>query len=288
MIVDEAARCTSGELAVPLQMGSRVVLVGDQLQLRPMVDREVQIALREEMRGIPRHELERSDFERAFASPYGRRNSMVLDEQYRMAPAISDTVSEIFYRPHDVELKPSEDREPDGAFADLPADLAPQMAWFDTAGMPGSVESERNDGRDVWNEAEIEGVLAILTRIAGEAALADELSRRAEPAIGVICMYSEQKRRLEREWSQRPFPEAFRRAVTIDTVDAYQGKENAIVIVSLVRSNKQRKPFHVGSANRCNVALSRARERLYVVGDSDMWGGCEEPVADAAGAEAHA
>ena len=272
VIIDEAARCTSGELAVPLQMGSRIVLVGDQLQLRPMVDREVQIALREEMRGIPRHELERSDFERAFASPYGRRNSTVLDEQYRMAPAISDTVSEIFYRPHDVELKPSEDREPDGAFADLPADLAPQMAWFDTAGMPGSVESERNDGRDVWNEAEIEGVLAILTRIAGEAALADELSRRAEPAIGVICMYSEQKRRLEREWSQRPFPEAFRRAVTIDTVDAYQGKENAIVIVSLVRSNKRRKPFHVGSANRCNVALSRARERLYVVGDSGMWG----------------
>lgn len=60
--------------------------------------------------------------------------------------------------------------------------------------------------------------------------------------------------------------------MTIDTVDAYQGKENAIVIVSLVRSNKQRKPFHVGSANRCNVALSRARERLYVVGDSGMWG----------------
>lgn len=272
VIVDEAARCTSGELAVPLQMGSRVVLVGDQRQLRPMVDREVQLALRDEMRGVPRQELEQSDFERAFASEFGQRNSTVLNEQYRMAPAISDLVSEVFYRPHGVKLRPSDEREPDTAFADLKGDLAPTMAWFDTAGMPGAGESERNFGRDVWNDAEIEGVLAILSMIAANTTLAEELGQRSEPAVGVICMYSEQKRRLEREWSQRPFPETFRRTVTIDTVDAYQGKENAIVIVSLVRSNAERRPFHVGRENRCNVALSRAKERLYVVGDTGMWG----------------
>ena len=93
-------------------------------------------------------------------------------------------------------------------------------------------------------------------------------------------MYSEQKRRIEREWSQQPFTEAFRRVVVIDTVDAYQGKENEIVIVTLVRSNSLKAPGHVGRPNRCNVALSRAKERLYIVGDTRMWSNpkCDSPM----------
>src|SRR5208283_1259405 len=74
VIVDEAARCTHGELAVPLQVGSRVVLVGDQRQLRPMVDREVVSGLREELPGVRLSEIRRSDFERSFLSSYGRSN----------------------------------------------------------------------------------------------------------------------------------------------------------------------------------------------------------------------
>lgn len=220
VIVDEAARCTSGELAVPLQLGSRVVLVGDQRQLRPMVDRAVQVGLREEFRGIAKEELERSDFERAFASPYGKRNARVLDEQYRMAPAISDMVSTIFYAPHGVKLKPSDAREPDGSFKSLPSDLATPVVWYDTAKRPNSEENERGR-RDFWNEAEIEATLGLLRRLSRETDLVEELAKRNDPPIGVICMYSEQKRRIEREWSHQPFPEAFRRLVTIDTVDAY-------------------------------------------------------------------
>lgn len=272
VIVDEAARCTSGELAVPLQMGSRVVLVGDQRQLRPMVERAVQSGLREEFDRVPRADLERSDFERAFASSYGQRNAMVLDEQYRMTPVISDMVSSIFYAPHGVTLRPSKDRKPDLAFAKLPADIAEPVVWYDTTQSDAAGERQRNGGRDIWNDAEIEAVLAILQRYAREPELVEELSRRPDPAIGVICMYSEQKRRIEREWSQRPFPEAFRRLVTIDTVDAYQGKENAVVILSLVRANQEFVSGHVGRENRCNVAISRAKERLYIVGSTRMWG----------------
>lgn len=280
VIVDEAARCTSGELAVPLQLGSRVVLVGDQRQLRPMIDREVLSGLREEFRGIPRSEIEQTDFERAFASSYGSLNAKVLDEQYRMAPAISDLVSEIFYAPHGVRLKPSDERVPDEAFAILTGSLATPIVWYDTKGLNGSAESDRNDGRDIWNDAEIEAVLTLLLRLSRERALVDELASRNDQAIGVICMYSEQKRRIEREWSQRPFPESFRRLVTIDTVDAYQGKENAIVILSLVRANTAYQPGHVGRENRCNVAVSRAKERLYVIGNSAMWSSpkCSSPM----------
>lgn len=68
----------------------------------------------------------------------------------------------------------------------------------------------------------------------------------------------------------------------IDTVDAYQGKENSIVVVTLVRANDQRKPGHVGRENRCNVAMSRAKERLYIVGNPEMWSSarCKSPMGD--------
>jgi len=279
VIVDEAARCTSGELAVPLQLGSRVVLVGDQRQLRPMVERAVQKALQDEFSGAGKA-LAQSDFERAFESTYGCRNAQVLDEQYRMVPVISDLVSETFYAPHGVKLKPSPDREADPAFADLKDDLATPVVWFDTSEMSAAKERDRNDGRDIWNEAEIATVISILHRLSREEPLTDALAKRSEPAIGVICMYSEQKRRLEREWSQQPFAEGFRRSVVIDTVDAYQGKENEIVIVTLVRSNDLKVPGHVGRENRCNVAMSRAKERLYIVGDTTMWSSpkCHSPM----------
>ncbi|MBY3201771.1 AAA domain-containing protein [Rhizobium laguerreae] len=279
VIVDEAARCTSGELAVPLQLGSRVVLVGDQRQLRPMVERAVQKALQDEFSGAGKA-LAQSDFERAFESSYGRRNAQVLDEQYRMVPVISDLVSDTFYAPHGVKLKPSPDREADPAFAGLKGDLAAPVVWFDTSQMLAAQERDRNDGRDIWNDAEIATVISILHRLSREEPLTDALAKRSEPAIGVICMYSEQKRRLQREWSQQPFAEGFRRSVVIDTVDAYQGKENEIVIVTLVRSNDLKAPGHVGRENRCNVAMSRAKERLYIVGDTTMWSSpkCHSPM----------
>lgn len=270
VIVDEAARCTSGELAVPLQLGSRVILVGDQRQLRPMIEHAVKQGLRKEFRGLGEI-LAKSDFERAFESPYGRRNALILDEQYRMTPVISDLVSKIFYAPYDVKLRPSNAREPDEAFSGLPGDLSLSVIWFDTSKMPKAGEQDRNMHRDIWNDAEIATVLLLLQRLAREEKLIEKLSERSDPAIGIICMYSEQKRRIEREWSQQHFSEAFRRIVTIDTVDAYQGKENSIVIVTLVRANDARLPGHVGRETRCNVAMSRAKERLYLVGNVDMW-----------------
>ncbi len=271
VIVDEAARCTHGELAVPIQLGNRVVLVGDQRQLKPMVNREVEDGLVDELAGIPRDEIMRSDFERAFESRYGLRNAVVLDEQYRMDPEICGIVSRVFYAPHGVVLTPSEDRIPDAAFADLPADLSVPIVWYDTAAAPGAEEYSKNNRRDFWNEAEIEGVMALLERIARETGLESDLTKRAEPSIGIICMYGEQKRQIEKAWSQRHFSDAFRRAVTIDTVDAYQGKENAIVILTLVRANDGHGAGHVRSPNRCNVAISRAKERLYIFGNSRMW-----------------
>src|SRR3546814_16237603 len=89
-------------------------------------------------------------------------------------------------------------------------------------------------------------------------------------------MYKKQKQEIERRFAQQPFDAPFRRTVKIDTVDSYKGKENAIVILSLVRANDQYDDGHVRSSNRCNVAMSRAREPLFTLGNPErtsvVWG----------------
>lgn len=57
----------------------------------------------------------------------------------------------------------------------------------------------------------------------------------------------------------------------IDVVDAYQGKERTIVFLSLVRNNPERKQGFLVDASRINVSLSRAQERLVVIGSKNMW-----------------
>lgn len=229
-------------------------------------------AVADERPNIPRREITRSDFERAFTSSYGKAAGRVLDEQYRMVKPISDLVSKTFYAPHGVKLVASADREADSRFAlPLPELLRRPISWIDTRGARGSIEHRRKGEHSSWNEAEVEATLRLLALIASQQAFAAALAADEEQAIGVICMYKKQKQEIERRFAQQPFDAAFRRTVKIDTVDSYQGKENAIVILSLVRANGGLDVGHVGSPNRCNVALSRARERLFILGNSVMW-----------------
>lgn len=280
VIVDEAARCTAGELAVPLQLGRRVLLVGDHLQLPPMIEKPMVKAAEEALPRVPQREIIRSDFERAFTSSYGKASGQVLSEQYRMVEPICELVSGTFYAPHGISLTTSRKRARDLRFDHpLPEILARPITWIDTRRSRHSAESGRSQ-KWKWNEAEAEATLRLLTLIAAQQAFAADLARDEEQTIGIICMYKKQKQEIERRFAQSPFDAAFRRTVKIDTVDSYQGKENAIVIVSLVRANDGFDAGHVRSPNRCNVALSRARERLYILGHGAMWSDrrCRSPM----------
>ncbi|WP_119273127.1 AAA domain-containing protein [Taklimakanibacter deserti] len=283
VIVDEAARCTPSELAVPIQLGRRILLVGDHRQLLPMMDRGVLKGLQEEMPDIPLAELIRSDFERAYLSSYGRDNGKTLTEQYRMSPQICNLVSRIFYEPDKVQLITSNDREADPLFAvDRPKLFARRIVWVDTSAERSHLErSAEWDDTTFWNPAEVEAVLRLLERISEDQDLVAGLAAGKEEApIGVICMYSAQKVKIEQAFSSRPWEARFRRMVRIETVDSYQGKENTIVILTLVRCSAHREQGHVRNANRCNVAMSRAKEKLFIVGARSMWSkvGGESPM----------
>lgn len=274
VIVDEAARCTPGELAVPIQLGRRVLLVGDHRQLLPMTERAVLEGLRAEMPDTPRSEFERSDFERAYLSSYGVANGRTLTEQYRMTPPICDLISRIFYEPYGTRLVTSPQREADPAFTcPLPAPLSAAITWIDTSDERWCGEAPAPWDRTTFsNRAESEAIMRLLERISEERVLVRALAAGdSETPIGIICMYSAQKVQIEEAFSRRPWDSKFRSLVRIDTVDSYQGKENTIVIVSLVRCNDGRDQGHVRIPNRCNVALSRAKERLFIVGARKMW-----------------
>jgi tRNA A-37 threonylcarbamoyl transferase component Bud32 len=273
VIVDEAARCTPGELAVPIQMAKRVLLVGDHLQLLPMLSEQMLKDLAEVEPDVESKELVRSDFERAFTSRYGQAVGVQLTEQYRMDAAICELVSHCFYEPHGIRLTTSPARCPALSPADIEVPwLNKPLAWVDVTNESKHAETKLDDETTRFNVPEVDAVMAILERLALDKKLVDALGRLDdETPIGVICMYAGQKRQIELAWSRRPFDVKFKRLVRVDTVDSYQGKENEIVILSLVRSNPWGSSGHAGSPNRCNVAVSRAKERLIVVGDAEMW-----------------
>ena len=270
VIIDEAARCTPGELAVGMQSGRRVLLVGDHMQLPPLYGHELIGAIGERL-GIPsRKELKRSDFERAFHSGYGAAVARSLKRQYRMAPKIGRLVAKSFYPGQDLK---TERGDPPDYYGMLPSPLDDEMVWIDT-GYSNSTRRESESGSSFFNRREAAAAIACLKAIAGsaafvEAALAD--LQEDEPLVGVICMYAPQVALIDEMLMTSGLPSEFRRLVKVGTVDSYQGKENRIVIVSLVRSNPEHHMGFVRTANRINVALSRAMERLVIIGSAKMF-----------------
>lgn len=278
VIIDEAARSSPTELAIAMQVGRRVLLVGDHRQLPPFYEDEHRKAIARFLELHPTstefQHVMRSDFERAFESPYGQVASATLKTQYRMQPAIGDMVSEVFYQG---QLETGERRIPEH-FDLAPECLRQVCTWLDTGGLNNKAyHQEPNGSRSLINHAEADAIIQMLKKIEKQAefsdGLIDEMNSTQEPAIGIICMYGEQKKLVRRKFAEQNWPDAFRRLVKIDTVDSYQGKENRIVIISLTRSCRDLSPGFLRSANRTNVALSRAMDRLVLVGDMRMWAG---------------
>ncbi len=278
VIIDEAARCTPSELAVGMQSGRRILLVGDHRQLPPLYDHDLLKTIGPRLGNMPRKELQRSDFERAFHSEYGRAVARTLRKQYRMAPKISSIVADAFYKGQELEAKRG---APPAHYGLLPRPLDDELSWVDT----GHSRSERREaavGSSYVNRREANAVIALLRLIASTPAFLDAAKgdvKQDEPLVGVICMYGPQANLIEEQFVTSGLPESFRSLVKIDTVDSYQGKENRIVIVSLVRSNPEYAMGFVRIENRINVALSRAMERLVIVGSAQMFSDRNHPLS---------
>lgn len=191
--------------------------------------------------------------------------------QYRMAPDIGELVSACFYGGN---LEPGRGAPPP-YYSSLPRLLHQQVNWVDMAPLGAHAHEQMSDSQDQrWNEVEAKVVMGLLRQIVE----CDEFMQRVveelqpgEPAIGIISMYSRQREILDRMKAEASWLGDARRLVKIDTVDSYQGKENRVIILSTVRNNERGRAGFLSSPNRINVALSRAMDRLFVVGSSAMW-----------------
>lgn len=274
VIIDEAARSISSELAIAMQSAKRVLLVGDHLQLPPLYSDAHKAALARRLGINDKHteldEVLRSDFARAFNSEYGKQTSATLLTQYRMAPPIGNLVSKTFY---EGKLNNGDRAIPD-IYRGAPNTLRSPVTWLDTSSHGDHANHQSDRGVSIYNRCEAEQVIDLLKQISESGQFLTDLSNlkdKDDALIGVICMYAEQKRLIRQKFNQGIWSDGFKALVKIDTVDSYQGKENRIIILSLTRSDKQRSPGFLRTPNRINVAMSRAMDRLLVIGNAEMW-----------------
>lgn len=253
VIVDEAGKATPTEILVPISLGKKIVLVGDHKQLPPVVDETL---LEED----PTNTIDKKDLETSlFEYMEGALNDdckSILSQQYRMNPVIGNLISQMFYD-RTLESKTSKEEKtiPLKMYEEKP------LVWLSTSKRKDN--AEERIGKTFRNRCEAKIIFEQLIEIEAELA---ELKLFKE--VGIIAGYREQKEELRRLYESQ-YKERFHyiKDVDINTVDAFQGRETDIIFYSVVRSNDEGKLGFLQDVRRLNVAFSRARELLVVVGN---------------------
>lgn len=272
VIVDEAARASPMELVVAMQAGKRILLVGDHLQLPPSYPMAVEESAAQ-LLGISRGEFRRiNNFQRAFSSKYGKAVGRTLLRQYRMAAAINQVVSQCFYK----DALEVGREAPGPEYDDLPDFLSKQVVWVDTSDQARNAFHRRAGTHEgaLENEAEAVAVVDIVRSIAKSGDFlrrVRELDQDKQPPIGIIAMYAAQRDLIRRKLEQADWASEIRDLYTVGTVDSYQGKENRIIILSVVRNDTSKTIGFLADPERINVAMSRAKDRLIIVSSTAMW-----------------
>ncbi len=240
-VIDEACQCTEPSCWVPLLRSQRIVMAGDHCQLPPTV-----ISKEAAREGFGRSCLER------LVDLYGKQITRQLIVQYRMHGDIMQFSSNRFY---DGQLQADETVRGHllSHLSHVTADLltGEPVTFIDTAGADYDEELEP-DGESRLNPSEGQLVLRKVQQLNDAGLDARD--------IAVIAPYAAQVRWL-REHCESD-------ALEVDTVDGFQGREKEAVVISLVRSNRNGEIGFLADTRRMNVALTRARRKLIIVGDS--------------------
>jgi superfamily I DNA and/or RNA helicase len=241
VVIDEAAQAIEPACWIPLLRAGRVVLAGDHCQLPPTII----------SKAAARDGLSISLMERLL-SDLGGGISRRLTTQYRMHESIMGFSSEAFYESSliaDSSVKEHLLHDLSGVAAGALTSVP--LTFIDTAGA-GFDEELEPDGESRRNPQEAELVGRQVQSL---------LDSGASPRdIAVIAPYAAQVRLLRDQLTVE--------GLEIDTVDGFQGREKEAVVISLVRSNANGEIGFLGDTRRMNVALTRARRKLIVIGDS--------------------
>ncbi|WP_329428900.1 AAA domain-containing protein [Streptosporangium sp. NBC_01495] len=270
VIVDEAGQISTPNLLVPLTRARRSILVGDHQQLPPYLDDEVREwgeGLARDADTTPAEVREVGDILRmsAFERLYGKLpedHKVMLTRQRRMPREIGTFVSDAFY---------------DGILAtDHPGDhddpiFTSPFAMVDTADRPAAERRERpggrgddGAGRGYVNAMEADLIVRLVTVYA-----------RRYKNWAVIVPYRAQAERIRAELA-RTLGDTSAAAENVGTVDSFQGGERDLVVYGFTRSNDGHEVGFLKELRRLNVAVSRARRQLVLVGDTATLGGARD------------
>lgn len=241
IIVDEAGQAMEPAVWIALRKAPCIVIAGDPKQLPPVVKSGRAIAA-----GLEKSLLEKL-LERHPSSGW----NVMLEEQYRMNKWIMEPSSDWFY---EGRLKAS------SSAADRTLTGIPPWTWIDTSGC-GFTEERESEGSSTSNPEEAKFVLDRLLELVEKAPLA---------SIGVVAPYRAQIEVLETLWAQHQGEPNDR--VEFATVDAFQGQEREIMVLSLTRCNEEGGIGFLKEYRRTNVAMTRAKSHLLVIGDGATLG----------------
>jgi predicted DNA helicase len=242
VVIDEACQGTEPAAWVPLLRANKLILAGDHCQLPPTIispeaaDRGLAVSLQERLIGL-----------------YGPQVSRLLTVQHRMHSAIMGFSNAEFYGGELVAHESVANhllRDLPGVTSDPLTDTPVQ--FIDTAGASYDEELEEDTG----SRRNVQEAALAVKKVRALLALGVSATQ-----IGVITPYRAQVRLLRERLSDVP-------GLEIDSVDGFQGREKEAIIVSLVRSNNEGEIGFLADTRRTNVALTRARRKLIVIGDS--------------------
>lgn len=244
LFIDEAAQALEPACWIAIRRASRVVLAGDHCQLPPTV-KSIE-ALRG---GLGTTLMERIVRQKPDVVT-------LLKTQYRMNEQIMRFSSDWFYGGM-VEAAPQI------RFRGI-LDFDNPMAWIDTADVEGKEEFVGESFGRI-NRAEAQLTLDTLQEYFTKIGKQRILDERID--VGVISPYRAQVQLLRRLIKKKEFFKPYRGLISVNTVDGFQGQERDIIVISLVRANADGQIGFLSDLRRMNVAITRARMKLIILGD---------------------
>lgn len=245
LFIDEAAQALEAACWIPIRKADRVVLAGDHFQLPPTVKSPQ--ALRE---GLGNTLMQ------AIANNQPDAVSL-LKLQYRMNDEIMRFPSEWFYGGM---LQSA----PEVKYRSI-LDFDTPITWVNTEEMDCNEEFiGESYGRINKPEAEltISQLKEYITKIGRERFLGERID------VGVISPYKAQVQYLRQLIKKDAFFKPYRQLITVNTVDGFQGQERDVILISLVRANEKGEIGFLGDLRRMNVAITRARMKLIILGNA--------------------
>lgn len=243
IVIDEAGQALEPACWIPIIKGQKVILAGDHCQLPPTI----------KSNEAARKGLSNTLLEKCVA--LYPEAVVLLEEQYRMNEMIMGYSSAVFYGD---KLKAHASVAQHRLF---PADVP--LAFVDTAGCGFD---EKSEGTSTTNPEEASFLFKHLLQVVASLQLQE--GTQAFPTIAVISPYKQQVYLLKEQLLHAPELQPYADKISVNTIDSFQGQERDVVYISMTRSNTESNIGFLSDIRRMNVAMTRARKKLVVVGDS--------------------